>query len=182
VDRDMSRAIQWWMRAAEHDVPEARDALRQLRRTADSPAKRDGVPAEAARTAFAAYRGTLWEEHPALERNGQDSVGAALLAEGRAADAVPVLIREAWALGAGAETALAQLYTDGRAPGLAPYDPRILNYFREAADEGRPAARVALARIYASGAGVPRDVARARSLIADQRTDEAKTLLKELAQ
>ena len=66
---------------------------------------------------------------------------------------------------------------DGQVP---VYDGRILDYFKTAADEGQPRPRIALARCYATGLGVPKDMARAISLLKATPHEDAQRLLQEL--
>src|SRR4030095_9163796 len=97
----------------------------------------------AAAQAFRDYRTALWTEFPELARNGDDdTVGAALLRQGRSADAVPVLISEARALSEPAQSLLEDLYYRGAAGQVPAQDGRILDYFRTAADEGQVRARI----------------------------------------
>lgn len=91
-----------------------------------------------------------------------------------------MLIREASALSEPAQLLLATLYEHGDGA-LAAHDAKILAYFRSAAAEGQPRARVALARVYARGLGVPQDVARAVALLRTTPHEEAQRLLQELA-
>ena len=91
------------------------------------------------------------------------------------------LIREASALSEPAERLLEKLYEQGVEGRLPPYDERILGYFKSAAAEGELRARIALARFYARGLGVPKDVARAVSLLKATPHEEAQRLLQELS-
>ena len=181
VPRDLVRAVAWWLRAAEGGVPQAEGALGQLRqaalgRTRHAPAERQAI-----QQAFRDYRDGIWSEFPELSRDGEDSVGAALLKAGRAEEALPVLLREAAALGEAAQRALEAVYERGVDGRVAPHDGRALAWIRAAAAEGQPGARVALARIYAGGLGVPRDVGRAVALLRATPHEEAQRLLRELA-
>jgi hypothetical protein len=83
----------------------------------------------------------LWKDFPDLTTTGDDTIGAALLRQGRAGEAVAVLIREAWALSQPAQRQLEMLYEQG-VDGLPARDPRILSYMKGAAAEGlRPPIR-----------------------------------------
>ena len=136
---------------------------------------------QAVEQAFRDYRGALWSEFPGLARNGDDdTVGAALLRQGRGRDAVPVLIREASAFSEPARALLETLYTGGVPGPLPAHDGRILHYFKTAADEGQARPRIALARFYAGGLGVPKDTARAISLLRATPHEDAQRLLQEL--
>src|SRR5439155_1585927 len=82
--------------------------------------------------AFRDYRAALWRDFPGLPENGDDTVGGALLRQGRVREAVPVLIREAAALSEPAERLLERLWAEG-VDGLLPaHDARILGYFDRA--------------------------------------------------
>jgi len=182
VDRDLALAIMWWSRAADQGVYQAQLSLGELRQTAlgrstRGPAERSGVE-----QAFRDYRARLWDEFPELDRNGDDdTVGAALLRQSRVREAVPVLIREASSLSEPAQGLLEALYYHGVKGQLLAHDGRILDYFKTAAQEGRPRARIALARFYAAGLGVPKDTARAISLLRATPHEDAQRLLQELS-
>lgn len=134
VPRDLARAIGWYFRAADGGVAEAEEALAQLRQVAIGRGRRAAGEREGIAQAFRDYRESLWPAFPGLERNGEETVGAALVRQGRVPEAIPVLIREAGALGEDSERLLEALYADQR-------DPRILDYMRTAAAEGQPRAR-----------------------------------------
>ena len=182
VDRDLALAIMWWSRAADQGVYQAQLSLGELRQTAlgrstRGPAERSGVE-----QAFRDHRARLWDEFPELDRNGDDdTVGAALLRQSRVREAVPVLIREASSLSEPAQGLLEILYYHGLKGQLLAHDGRILDYFKTAAQEGRPRARIALARFYAAGLGVPKDTARAISLLRATPHEDAQRLLQELS-
>ena len=136
VERDLATAITWWFRAAEQGVPQADEALAQLRQVALGRDRR--APADRANVeqAFRDYRAALWRDFPGLAPDGDDTVGGALLRKGRVSEAVPVLIREAAALSEPADRLLERLWTEG-VDGLLPaHDARILGYFDRAAAEG----------------------------------------------
>ena len=90
-------------------------------------------------------------------------------------------ISEALAFSEPAQILLEELYTHGAPEGVAPYDPRILDYFKTAADEGQVRARIALAKLYAGGLGVPKDTPRAISLLKATPHEDAQRLLQELS-
>jgi tetratricopeptide (TPR) repeat protein len=141
VERNLATAIAWWFQAAEQGVPQAEDALAQLRQAALGRGRR---PAErqAAEQAFADYRAALWKDFPDLGAGGEDTVGGALLRQGRVREAVPLLIREAAALSQPAQRLLEALYEQGIEGQLPAHDARILAYLRGAAAEGlRPPPR-----------------------------------------
>jgi len=148
VERNVPLGIEWWFRAAEQGVAQADEALAQMRALARGRGRRGALDPAAAEAAFREFRDRMWSAFPDLTRDGTQSLGARLLADGRAGDAVVVLIREALALDESAEPLLESLYENGAPPEVAPHDPRILRYLHTAAGEGRVSARLALARIY----------------------------------
>lgn len=135
VERSLSTAVAWWFRAAEQGVAQADDALAQLRQVALGRSRSAPGERQAAGQAFAEYRTALWKGFPELTANGDETVGAALLRQGRVGDAVAMLIREASALSESAQRQLETLYEQG-VDGLPPRDPRILSYMKGAAAEG----------------------------------------------
>jgi TPR repeat protein len=180
LERSLSSAVGWWFRAAEQGVAQAEEALAQLRQTALGRGRRSPAERRGAEQAFRDFRAELWGAFPSLARTDDETVGGALLRAGRAAEAVPVLIREALALSEPAQRHLETLYEHG--DGAVPiHDPRILACFRTAAADGEPRARVALARAYARGLGVPQDVGRAVALLRTTQNEEAQRLLQELS-
>ena len=180
VERDLARAVEWWFRAADQGVRQAEEALAQLRQVARGRGRRAGADRTAAEHAFRDFREGLWAAFPALSRVGTASVGEQLLQEGRAADAVPVLIREATALGEPSERLLETLYERGAGDAVRPHDARILHYFQASAAEGDIRSRIALAKIYAAGLGVAPDVPRAIALLRATPHEDAQRLLREL--
>src|SRR5439155_1679353 len=151
VERNLSPAVTWWFRAAEQGVPEAEEALAQLRQAALGRGRRAPAERQAADQAFRDYRVALWTAFPDVARDGDEPLGAALLGQGRVGEAVTALIREASALSEPAERLLETLYEQGVEGRLPPYDERILGYFKSAAAEGQLRARIALARFYTRG-------------------------------
>src|SRR2546426_1328283 len=180
VERDLAVAIMWWFRAAEQGVTQADEALAQLRQVALGRGRRAASERAGAEQAFRDYRAALWDPYPDLSADGRDSVGARLLELGRVSEAVPLLLREAWALSEPAERLLEGLYEQGAGAGLAVHDSRILGFLRTAAGEGQVRPRIALARIYARGLGVPADVDRAIGLLRATPHEDAQRLLQEL--
>jgi TPR repeat protein len=178
----LARAIAWWSRAADQGAVEAITALSELRQTALGKTRHPPAERRAVEQAFRDYRTALWREFPELTRNADDdTVGATLLRQGRGAEAVPVLISEALAFSEPAQALLEGLYYNG-SPGQVPaYDGRILGYFKTAADEGQVRARIALAKLYAAGLGVPKDTARAISLLKSTPHEDAQRLLQEIS-
>jgi TPR repeat protein len=181
VEADPALAITWWSRAAAQGSVEAAGALAELRQTALGRGRRGAAGRQAAEQAFRDYRATLWAEFPELARSGDDdTVGAALLRQGRGREAVPVLLREASALSEPAQELLETLYLRGVEGQVPAHDGRILDYFKTAAEEGQPLPRIALARCYAAGLGVPKDMPRAMSLLRATPHEDAQRLLQEL--
>ena len=181
VEPNLTQAITLWSRAAGQGSTEAAAALAELRQTALGRGRPGATGRQAAESAFRDYRAAMWSEFPELTRTGDDeSVGAALLQQGRGREAVPVLIREASALSEPAQGALEAIYLRGVDGQVPAHDGRILDYFKTAADEGQPRARIALARCYAIGLGVPKDMARAISLLKTTPHEDAQRLLQEL--
>jgi len=137
VERDLVAAITWWMRAAELGVGQAEEGLAQLRQAASGRSRRPPGERQAIEQAFAEYRTRLWLYYPGLVREGNEPLGAALLRQGRAGEAVAVLIREAAALSEPAQRLLETLYDQGVDGQLPAHDARILAYLKSAAAEGR---------------------------------------------
>jgi tetratricopeptide (TPR) repeat protein len=135
--RDLVAAIAWWTRAAEHGVTQAEEGLAQLRQSASGRGRRAPAERQAVEQAFGEYRARLWNDYPGLARQGDEPLGAALLRQGRAREAVPVLIREAAALSEPAQRMLETLYDQGIEGQLPAHDARILAYLKSAAAEGR---------------------------------------------
>ena len=182
VEKNLVVAIKWWGRAAEQGMTQASEALVQLRQIA----LRNGRPltdeARTALQAFEGYRDGIWQEFPDLSREtDEESAGAGLLRQGRVGEALHVLIREASALSEPAQSLLESLYEQGIDGHLTANDKRILAYFMTSAAEGLPRPRVALARIYARGLGVPQDLKKARDLLKGNHHEDAKRLLRELS-
>ncbi len=180
VPASLSTAIGWWMGAAERGVAPAQEALASLRQVALGRTRRPVAERQAAAQAFRDYRVGLWSAVPDVTREGDESAGLALVRL-RRPDAVSVLIREAAALDEAAQEQLEVLYEHGLAGALAPHDTRILAWFQTAAAEGLTRPRIALARVYGRGLGVPRDVPRAVALLRATPHEDARRLLQELA-
>ncbi len=180
VPRSLPTAIAWWMRAAERGVAPAEDALAALRQAALGRSRRPIVERQAAEQGFRDYRAGLWSQLPDVGREGEESAGLALVRL-RRPEAVAVLIREAAALDDDAQQQLEVVYEQGLSGVVAPYDARILAWFQRAAAEGLPRPRIALARVYGRGLGVPRDVPRAVALLRATPHEDARRLLEELA-
>jgi TPR repeat protein len=180
VASSLPSAIGWWMRAAERGVAPAEEALASLRQLALGRTRRPAAERQAAEQAFRDYRAGLWSNVPDVTRQGDESAGLALVRQ-RRPEAVVVLVREAAALDEVAQQQLEVLYEHGLAGVLPPYDTRILGWFQTAAAEGLIRPRIALARVYGRGLGVPRDVPRAVALLRATPHEDARRLLQELA-
>ena len=135
VPRDVGTAVGWWFKAADQGVPQAEEALAQWRLAALGRGRRGAADRQTATVAFQDYRASLWNEFPGLARG--DTVGGALLDQGRVNEAVVVLIHEASALSEPAQRLLETLYDNGVSGALPPRDPRIQIYLQTAAAEGR---------------------------------------------
>jgi TPR repeat protein len=180
VPISLPSAIRWWMRAAERGVAPAEEALASLRQVALGRTRRPVAERHAAEQAFRDYRAGLRADAPDVAPVGEESLGAALVRLGRP-ESVVVLIREAAALDETAQQHLETLYEHGLAGALPPYDTRILAWFQTAAGEGLTRPRIALARVYGRGLGVPKDVPRAVALLRATPHEDARRLLEELA-
>src|SRR6266850_1548115 len=137
VERDLVAAITWWTRAAEQGVAQADESLVQLRQAVSGRSRRTPAERQAVEQAFGEYRARLWKDYPGLAREGDEPLGAALLRQGRAGEAIVVLIREAAALSEPAQRILETLYDQGIDGQLLAHDARILAYLKSAAAEGR---------------------------------------------
>jgi tetratricopeptide (TPR) repeat protein len=156
VEPDLARAIAWWSRAAEQGSLEAGGALAELRQAALGKVRRAPAERRAVEQAFRDYRTELWSEYPELAKSGDDdTVGAALVRQGRGAEAVPVLISEALAFSEPAQAVLEDLYHRGAPGQVLPHDARILSYFKTAAAEGQARAQRVLQEISAATEAVP---------------------------
>lgn len=180
VPSSLPVAIAWWVRAAERGVAPAEEALASLRQVALGRTRRPATEREAAAQAFREYRAGLWSEAPDVAREGDESAGAAFVRQ-RRPEAVVILIREAAALDEAAQEQLEVLYEHGLPGAIAPYDRRILAWFQTAAAEGLTRPRIALAKVYGRGLGVPRDLPRAVALLRATQHEDARRLLQELA-
>jgi tetratricopeptide (TPR) repeat protein len=143
VEPSLATAIAWWFAAAEQGVPQAEDALAQLRQAALGRGRAPGAPQrQAVEQAFREYRAGLWKSFPGLAADGDEPLGSVLLRQGRVAEAVTMLIREASALSEPAQRLLETLYEQGVDGQLPAHDARILAYLEGAAAEGlRPPPR-----------------------------------------
>lgn len=182
VEKNLSVAVQWLFQAAEQKEPQAKEALSQLRQSIFTKGRRSQSERDAIIQAFADFRATLWNEYPQFDKQASDCVGAALLQQDRPREALSVLIQEASALSEPAQTALESLYEHGLEGELAPFNEEIRIFFKTAADEGVPRPRLVMARFYAQGIGMPKDVKKAKALLKGEPSEEAKALLRNLSE
>ena len=181
VEKSPVMAVTWWSRAFEQGSPEAGQALAQLRRLA---AARHATPTKQAKAAYDAFQefcNQLWLDFPDLEREQPDgTVGVTLLEHGRIGEALPVLLREAYALNERAHAELMRLYEEGLDGQLPKHGQWILIYLESTAADGVRHARAALARIHGLGLGVSQDLAKAKGYLKGLPKDEAKALLDDI--
>ncbi|MBA5875012.1 MAG: tetratricopeptide repeat protein [Nitrospira sp. CR1.2] len=182
VEKSQLMAITWWAQAFEQGLPEASQALTQLRRLAAVKGNLQTKQSKAASEAFKNYCDQLWLDFPDLDREQPaQTVGTTLLNQGRTAEALPVLLREAYALNEIAHATLVQLYEQGLDGQLPPHGQWILSYLESTAADGAIPSRMALARIYAKGLGLAPDLARAKSYLKGLPREEVKRLLEDVA-
>lgn len=182
VEKSQLMAITWWAQAFEQGLPEASLALTQLRRLAAVKGNLQTKQSKAAAEAFKNYCDQLWLDFPDLDRDQPtETVGTTLLKQGRTAEALPVLLREAYALNEISHATLVQLYEQGLDGQLPPHGQWILSYLESTAADGAIPSRMALARIYAKGLGLAPDLARAKSYLKGLPREEVKRLLEDVA-
>ncbi len=182
VEKSQVMVITWWARAFEQGLPEAAQALTQLRRLAAVKGNAQTKQSKAAAEAFKNYCDQLWLDFPDLDQNqATETVGTTLLKQGRTAEALPVLLREAYALNDISHAALVQLYEQGLDGQLPPHGQWILSYLESTAADGSIPSRMALARIYAKGLGLAPDLARAKTYLRGLPRDDVKSILDEVA-
>ena len=181
VEKSQVMAVTWWSRAFEQGLPEAAQALAQLRRLAAARQATPTKQSKAAAEAFQEYCEQLWLDFPDLERERpDDTVGVILLKHGRTGEALPVLLREAYALNERAHAELVRLYEDGLDGQLPKHGAWILMYLESTAADGSRPSRAALARIYGLGLGVTQDMTKAKAFLKGLPKDEAKALLDDI--
>ena len=182
VEKSQVMAITWWARAFEQGLPEAAQALTQLRRLAVLKGSLQTKQSKAAAEAFKNYCDQLWLDFPDLDQNqATETVGTTLLKQGRTAEALPVLLREAYALNDISHAALVQLYEQGLDGQLPPHGQWVMSYLESTAADGSIPSRMALARIYAKGLGLAPDLAKAKSYLRGLPRDDVKRILDEVA-
>ena len=180
VEKNLGLAVFWWMQAADLGQQPAADSLSKVRRQALSSESTKQRRIEL-QSALQVYRNTLWNDFPDISRpTQQQSLGKVLLEQGRADDAVPVLLKECLALSEEAHAELAILYETGWEQSLEPYDKSILACFESTSADGFDPAKKILARIYAKGLGLNVDVPRAKILLKGLSKQETQSLLDEL--
>ena len=180
VEKDLGKAVFWWVKAAEFGYQPSADLLGRLRRQALSLDQSDRKRKEA-QDAFLAYRRHLWEEfREYTPADDAETIGTRLLKEHRTDVAVPTLLREGYALSEAAQIELSRLYERGWEGVLPPYDKKILACFERTAAEGFVPAKRALARIYAKGIGQPPDLSRVKAMLKGLSKQEANALAAEL--
>lgn len=180
VEKNQVMAITWWSRAFEQGLPEAAQALTQLRRLAAVKGSLQTKQSKAAADAFRDYCEQIWLDFPDLDRDRNGAtVGTTLLKLGRTADALPVLLREAYALNDAAHDALVRLYEQGLDSQLPPHGQWILTFLDNTAGDGVVPSKVALARIYGKGQGVSVDLPKAKGYLKGLPRDDAKRILEE---
>jgi TPR repeat protein len=181
VRKDLARAIYWWTRASEFGQVRAAEVLSHLRRQALARDEQDRRRAEA-RDAFRRYRDGLWELYPGRDHRDTDaSLGVTLLAEGRSAEALPILLAEAYALSGPAHDAVMRLYEHGDEDRVRAFDPRLRRCLETLASDGVPAAKKAAARIYGLGLGVSHDVQKAKAFLKGLPKQEVAALMDEIS-
>src|SRR5512146_174733 len=177
VEKNLARAIFWWMRAVEFGHQSAADALSKLRRQALSSDQADRRRRETL-DAFRDYRAKLWDDFPDYNRtDDNETLGTALLKQNRADHAVSVLLKECYALSDIAQAELATLYEAGWNQQLPPFDKNILACFETTATEGFFPARKILARIYSKGLGVEPDLQKAKVILKGLSKQEIQSVL-----
>ncbi len=177
VEGDLDQAVKWFFRASDRGIAEAGHTLSLLRRKVFQSDADDAV-ARAIRVAFENHREKeLAAEYPGLAGSESgDSIGARLFKAGRKEEALKALLREARALDPAAVIFLRIFYFN-KVEGVPERDPRILTFFREAADEGDPRSREILGRILLEGGGEDGEEQKGIEMLSDATTEESRKLL-----
>ncbi len=167
VEKNLGLAIFWWTQAAEIGQQSAIDSLSKLRRlllAQELPVARRAD----LRRAFRVYQDKLWNDFPDIKRMGeQQSLGSVLVLQNRVEEAMPVLLKECYALNDEAHAELATLYETGLDQHFLPFDKKILACFETTAAEGYVPAKKSLVRIYTTGLGVSPDLVKAKATLKD---------------
>jgi TPR repeat protein len=180
VEKHLGLAIYWWMQAVEIGEHASFQALSKLRRQTLAPGVTVTSRAELLKN-FQSYRTLLWNDYPEMSRvSDRQSLGKALLRQGRGEDAIWVLLKEGVALSEEAHTELSTLYEAGFPPYLKPFDKRILTCFETTAADGFHPAQKLLARIYATGLGVDADLLKAKAILNGLPKKDVRAILTEL--
>ena len=180
VEKNLGLAIFWWMQAADLGQQTAADSLSKVRRQALSSESTKQRRTEL-QSALQAYRNTLWNDFPEISRpSTPQSLGKVLLEQNRAEDAVPILLKECFALSEEAHAELAALYETGWDQHLKPFDKNILSCFESTSADGFAPAKKILTRIYAKGVGLEADIPKARALLKGLPKQDTQSLLDEL--
>ncbi|MBK9307505.1 MAG: tetratricopeptide repeat protein [Nitrospira sp.] len=180
VEKNLGLAIYWWMQAVELGEQTSFLSLSKLRRQTLAPGLSTLQRMELL-TGFQAYRTRLWNDYPDMSRvSDRQSLGKALLAQGRGEDAIWALLKEGVTLSEEAHALLATLYETGPTPYLKPFDRRILACFETTAADGFPSAKKLLARIYGTGLGVDADLQKAKAILTGLPKKEAQAIFNEL--
>jgi TPR repeat protein len=180
IEKNLGLAIFWWMQAADLGQQTAADSLSKMRHQALSSESTKQRRVEL-QSALQNYRNTLWNDFPDISRpTQQQSLGKVLLEQNRAEDAVPVLLKECFALSKEAHAELATLYETGWEQSLKPYNKNILACFESTSADGFDPAKKILARIYAKGLGLDADIPKAKALLKSLPKQETQSLLEEL--
>ncbi len=167
VEKNVGLAIFWWTQAAELGQQSAADSLSKLRRLLLAPESPVARRADLHR-AFRVYQDKLWNDFPDVKRMGeQQSLGSVLVLQNRVEEAIPVLLKECYALNDEAHAELATLYETGWDQHLLPFDKKILTCFETTAAEGYIPAKKTLVRIYTTGLGVNPDLVKAKATLKD---------------
>ena len=181
VEKNLTLAIRWWIKAVEFGQQRAAESLSQLRRQALSSDQSERRRKDAIE-GFRQYRDELWADYPDTARTDpRDSLGIALLKDSQAFNGVTTLFAEAYALSETAHDELARLYETGLDTRLAQFDKRILTCFAITAADGFIPAKKTLARIYGNGLGVTPDLQKAKAILKGLPKQEMKEVLDEIA-
>ena len=180
VEKNLGLAIFWWMQAADLGQQTAANSLSKVRRQALSSESTKQRRMEF-QSALQIYRNTLWDDFPDISRPSEpQSLGKVLREQNRAEDAIPILLRECFALSEEAHAELATLYEAGWDQYLKPFDKTILTCFESTSADGFTPAKKILARIYAKGLGLDADIPKAKALLKGLPKQDTQSLLDEL--
>jgi len=142
--KNLTEAMRWWYRATRHSqggqpADHARAQLSRLRQLyflyPDTPAFTQEID-----DGFHMIRQDIWQEeiggHGALLEKQGNSAGITLASYGSLRDAVPLLIREAYALSGEAHQYLEGLIREGVLTSTSSLYTPVMEYFRQTAAEG----------------------------------------------